>query len=762
MLLLLFPIQSLSFSLCCEQREAFESHGWTVENNEKRGVIRARKNGARKVIVTRVEKTVTIRHLVLWGTLFGTVCWSSPSVKGFHRIKRERRPRHPLHHTMNAASARRKRNSSPPGRRVPPSRSAAAGAKKKGEGDPGDPSSPPSPVAKRQRLQSDLLELQRLLYIMQQPEPAGAAAMKGTAPNHQEAARADLARSLWGRVCAADLLQRRDPRLHAELERQVGAVCRRRQAAEEEERRRGPSAAASEGRPGSDDDDDPVRRIFFGTGAKKSIRAMAAAETTTPSRQSATSPPAVGGVDGEEIVSPPHPPRPSARTPPSAAGAAAAPNVRELQREQREQMEGAIRQMASQMKARTEKLHSALRGQTEVLLEDVRDAAEENVDGVTKVAGDVRERNRASWRRTVGTWTMLFTVVGVFVATLLTIVVVPKQRPGRSGNAPCLFFCPSRTTTTTEEDEKFCRTLPGGRQECIDVSPKNNELYDRLVNEPVHVTINQHEHEVWEEEEPTVVMNQQEADEEEEEDAKQVTSGSTEESVTVHDDVTNEEVAEPRDEVAGQESKSGQGGVESTDEEEEEEEEEVEFDWSDMAGAAGSGDAKRLSAYLGQVVPERINDQDPNGWGLLHEAARSGSVETVELLLRKGCDAQLRTNEGETALDLAVIYHGGDHPIFELLGDALTKEAGTPVDGDERADTDNFNDKEEEEDDGDDDDAEEAQRDMSAEEVKEWVINNIKIPSDAEMRESVLKEYEETRNAGDSHKAYGYVPRDEL
>ena len=85
----------------------------------------------------------------------------------------------------------------------------------------------------------------------------------------------------------------------------------------------------------------------------------------------------------------------------------------------------------------------------------MEDVAAENVDKVTKVAKDVEDHVQSSWNRNIGTWTLFFTMVGVFVFMLVMIQMAPKGKG-------CVFFCPEKP-----HPDEFCRKLPNGKMECV-------------------------------------------------------------------------------------------------------------------------------------------------------------------------------------------------------------------------------------------------------------------------------------------------------
>uniref|UniRef100_A0A7S1FMG0 Uncharacterized protein n=1 Tax=Corethron hystrix TaxID=216773 RepID=A0A7S1FMG0_9STRA len=60
---------------------------------------------------------------------------------------------------------------------------------------------------------------------------------------------------------------------------------------------------------------------------------------------------------------------------------------------------------------------------------------------------------------------------------------------------------------------------------------------------------------------------------------------------------------------------------------------------------------------------------DEHGWAPLHEAARAGRLEVLELLVAEGVDINLRSNfeRGGSAAFLAENFHGKEHPTVEYL-----------------------------------------------------------------------------------------------
>lgn len=84
--------------------------------------------------------------------------------------------------------------------------------------------------------------------------------------------------------------------------------------------------------------------------------------------------------------------------------------------------------------------------------------------------------------------------------------------------------------------------------------------------------------------------------------------------------------------------------------------------------AAASGDVKQLKKEITKKK-EIVSERDENGWQPLHESARGGHKEAIELLVKHGADVNARTfgGAGETALHIAKRKYGRFHPVVKYL-----------------------------------------------------------------------------------------------
>jgi hypothetical protein len=95
---------------------------------------------------------------------------------------------------------------------------------------------------------------------------------------------------------------------------------------------------------------------------------------------------------------------------------------------------------------------------------------------------------------------------------------------------------------------------------------------------------------------------------------------------------------------------------------------------SEVAQAAAVGDMDLLSFYA-TSQKDLLHRKDHNGWKPIHEAARGGHKEAIELLVKYGADVNDRAgNNGPSVLSLVVQNHGHDHPLVEYLRELGAEE----------------------------------------------------------------------------------------
>jgi hypothetical protein len=245
-----------------------------------------------------------------------------------------------------------------------------------------------------------LIDLQRLLHCMHHNEDPPDQSWQSLL------LRAQLAQDLWQSVAQLESVRFHN-QLHAQLEQQVDRVCRRAHEIADLQRQNSPP--------------DLVEQIFF-----RSTPQLEDIEDEVDESFEDDDDSELEHADSDE--------EPQAKESQSGTYKASPMSTEELQKAQREQMEEAVSQMAAEMKAATQNIHSTIQKQTGNLGE-MEDVVEQNVQDVTKVVQNVQQHNANTWKTSIGTWTLLFTLVGVFVSCLLTIFTIPKRADA------CLFFC---------------------------------------------------------------------------------------------------------------------------------------------------------------------------------------------------------------------------------------------------------------------------------------------------------------------------------
>lgn len=73
----------------------------------------------------------------------------------------------------------------------------------------------------------------------------------------------------------------------------------------------------------------------------------------------------------------------------------------------------------------------------------------------------------------------------------------------------------------------------------------------------------------------------------------------------------------------------------------------------ELRSAAATGDVERVKQLLDQY-PRRINDKDSRGFTPLHEAARRGHADVVQVLMAAGAEPILENKDNMTAFDVAI------------------------------------------------------------------------------------------------------------
>lgn len=99
------------------------------------------------------------------------------------------------------------------------------------------------------------------------------------------------------------------------------------------------------------------------------------------------------------------------------------------------------------------------------------------------------------------------------------------------------------------------------------------------------------------------------------------------------------------------------------------------WDEGDARLAAHRGDLETLRE-IAEIDPDFLHEADDLGWLPLHEAARSGKLLVLQLLLENDADVNDQTIYGHTALQIARNHHGDDHEVTRFLMNLSAEDTG--------------------------------------------------------------------------------------
>ena len=101
----------------------------------------------------------------------------------------------------------------------------------------------------------------------------------------------------------------------------------------------------------------------------------------------------------------------------------------EFQRQQQELLEEELSSMATRLKSSTLAMNATLQTQTKDL-EGMEDIAQANLDNVSSTAKKVEQRlaKKKGWRKKLATWSLIFTVIGMWTLCFMITRTVPKRK----------------------------------------------------------------------------------------------------------------------------------------------------------------------------------------------------------------------------------------------------------------------------------------------------------------------------------------------
>ena len=121
--------------------------------------------------------------------------------------------------------------------------------------------------------------------------------------------------------------------------------------------------------------------------------------------------------------------QPIRKQPPSATTSRQEMDPTKLQKQQQELLEAELSDMAKHLKNSTLAMNATLQTQTKDL-DDMEVLAQTNLDQVTDTAKDVESRLKRNkgWKKRVATWSLIGTVIGMWILCFMIMRTVPKRQ----------------------------------------------------------------------------------------------------------------------------------------------------------------------------------------------------------------------------------------------------------------------------------------------------------------------------------------------
>jgi hypothetical protein len=103
----------------------------------------------------------------------------------------------------------------------------------------------------------------------------------------------------------------------------------------------------------------------------------------------------------------------------------------EFQKQQQELLEEELSSMATQLKSSTLAMNATLQTQTKDL-EGMEDIAQANLDNVSSTTKKVEQRlaKNKGWKKKLATWSVIFTVIGMWILCFMIMRTIPKRKIG--------------------------------------------------------------------------------------------------------------------------------------------------------------------------------------------------------------------------------------------------------------------------------------------------------------------------------------------
>lgn len=348
-----------------------------------------------------------------------------------------------------------------------------------------------------------------------------------------------------------------------------------------------------------------------------------------------------------------------------------------------------ISNMASQLKQSSLQIKSTLASQNKNL-ENIEMLAQDNLSKTSQVAQNVTQHVSAGWRHSFRKWFVFLMILATWLFCFLTIRMVPKR--SRSSQGACgLWFCNTSTLqgrkkegSATEEGEEeqdhdlvhakfsFCHqeyshgAKSSSQKQCtVPLHPQDHmQSLGKLFNSASH-------HDAEDTAERIVEQNKGKRMEYHYNRAKREDdhvaasriregwkSGNSKDKDNISPNGGKEEINLTKETKQQPINAQNPPSVVKN------------YTRDDVKRAIFQSDFVVLESIM-QSNPELAKVRDKNGWEVLHEAVRKGSVKAASILLNSGSaniDAQVgASGEGGSVLWIAKHLHGNNHEIIQYL-----------------------------------------------------------------------------------------------
>ena len=311
-----------------------------------------------------------------------------------------------------------------------------------------------------------------------------------------------------------------------------------------------------------------------------------------------------------------------------------------------------IAEMASHLKQSFEAMNENLKEQN-ANMDDMAELTESLQSGVTDVTHKVEDRNRKhGWLKTLSTWSLLFVITGSFIFMVFMMRTIPKRPEA------CIFFCSNKQTTIKDDS-----TIMNFQQDDI-LSCKSGNCLEmntviKLENEKVEGFSDSIHRETL-----NIAPSENKIDD-----------GSNNDSECSQEESENFNKVGDNDGLDESfcTAKSCEDAKDDLEDEYVHTVTEEQYSAAEMflkmREAVLRNDPNSLDEYLryAPISKTALHSSDVNGWQLVHEAARFGHVEVMQILNEHGGNLSAKTPQGWTPLLLAQNKLSQSHPMNDYL-----------------------------------------------------------------------------------------------